>query len=162
MRLKEDGNHDPVFDHIDSEELDMSFNTDATSYTAAAGGFPLGDLNWFPEMKAKWENGETVGVENISNAQLVTFELSQNHPNPFNLETRINFSLLEAGNVRLTVYNMVGQTVTTLVDDQKTAGVHSVKWDGTNSSGQKLSSGMYFYKLEVGSQELSKKMFLME
>jgi hypothetical protein len=157
-----DGDHNPVFDHIDSEDLDMSYNIDSKSFIAAADGFPLGDLNWFPEMKAAWERGETVGVENISNAQLATFELSQNHPNPFNLETRINFSLLKAGNVRLTVYNMLGQTVNTLVDDQKTAGVHSVNWDGTNSFGQKLSSGMYFYKLEMGSQELSKKMFLME
>ena len=157
-----DGNHDPLFDHITSEELDMSYNTDAKSYTAAWGGLPLGDLNWFPDKKAIWEANEPTGVKNISNAQLATFELSQNHPNPFNLETHINFSLLKAGNVRLTVYNMLGQKVITLVDDQKTAGVHSVKWDGTNSSGQELSRGMYFYKLEMGSQQLSKKMFLMK
>ena len=157
-----DGNHDPVFDHIDSEELDMSYNTDAKSYKAAWGGLPLGDLNWFPDKKAIWEANEPTGVENISNAQLATFELSQNHPNPFNLETRINFSLLQAGNVRLTVYNTLGQKVNTLVDDHKTAGEYSVRWDGTNSSGQELSSGMYFYKLEMGSQELSKKMFLMK
>ncbi len=156
-----DENHDPVFDHIDSEELDMSYNTDATSYTAAADGFPLGDLNWFPDMKAKWEAGESVGVENIY-AQLAAIELSQNHPNPFTHETSINFSLIEAGNVRLNVYNMMGQKVSTLVDAQKIPGVYSVKWDGTNSFGQKLSSGMYFYKLEMGSQELTKKMFLMK
>lgn len=157
-----DENHDPVFDHISSEDLDMTYNTDSRSYTAAAGGFPLGDLNWFPDMKAAWEKGETVGVENILNAQLASIELSQNHPNPFVYETSINFSLLEAGNVRLNVYNLLGQKVTTLVDDQKTPGVYSVKWDGTNSLGQKLSSGMYFYKLEMGSQALSKKMFLLK
>jgi hypothetical protein len=157
-----DENHEPVFDHISSEDLDMSYNTDAISYTAAADGFPLGDLNWFPDMKAAWERGEIVGVENISNAQLAKFELSQNHPNPFYHETSIKFSLLQAGNVRLTVYNMMGQKVNTLVDEQKTSGVYSVNWDGTNSSGQKLPSGMYFYKLEMGSQELSKKMFLMK
>jgi len=157
-----DGNHDPIFDHISSEDLDMSYNKDAISYTAAADGYPLGDLNWFPAKKAQWESGAILGVENISNARLATFELSQNHPNPFNLETRINFSLLKPGNVRLSVYNMLGQKVNTLVDDRKTAGVHSVKWDGTNSLGQKVSSGMYFYKLEMGSQELSKTMFLMK
>ncbi len=157
-----DENHEPVFDHIFSEDLDMSYNTDAISYTAAADGFPLGDLNWFPDKKAEWESGKQTGVENISNAQLAAFELSQNYPNPFNHETHIQFSLLQAGNVRLTVYNMLGQKVNTLVDEQKTAGVYSVKWDGTNSSGQKLPSGMYFYKLEMGSQELSKKMFLMK
>ena len=56
----------------------------------------------------------------------------------------------------------MGQKVNTLVDEQKTSGVYSVNWDGTNSSGRKLPSGMYFYKLEMGSQELSKKMFLMK
>ena len=156
-----DENNEPVFDHIDSEELDMSYNTDAASYTAAERGFPLGDLNWFPDLKEKWENGESVGVENIY-AQLAAIELSQNHPNPFTHETRINFSLIEAGNVRLNVYNMMGQKVTTLVDAQRIPGVYSVKWDGTNSSGRKLPGGMYFYKLEMGSQELTKKMFLMK
>jgi len=82
----------------------------------------------------------------------IDFSLSQNCPNPFNPVTNIRFSIPDAGNVKLSVYNMLGEKVKTLVDIHKTAGEYSVEWNGTDSAGQKMSSGVYFYKLEMGFQ----------
>ncbi|NIO62453.1 MAG: T9SS type A sorting domain-containing protein [Gammaproteobacteria bacterium] len=92
----------------------------------------------------------------------VDFSLSQNYPNPFNPVTNIRFSIPDAGNVNLFVYNMLGEKVKTLVDGHKSAGVYHVEWDGTNSAGQKMVSGIYFYKLQMGSNVHMKKMLFMK
>jgi len=90
------------------------------------------------------------------------FVLDQNYPNPFNPATQIRFGLPEAGNVTLKIYNSVGQLVKTLVNGNMSEGYHQVNWDATNSSGSKLSSGIYFYTLTSGSFIESKKMILMK
>ena len=72
------------------------------------------------------------------------FELSQNYPNPFNPTTTIKFSLPEAGNVKLTLFNILGQEVKTLVNESKESGVHTINFDASE-----LNSGMYIYKLEA-------------
>ncbi|HES59514.1 MAG TPA: T9SS type A sorting domain-containing protein, partial [Caldithrix sp.] len=74
------------------------------------------------------------------------FALSQNYPNPFNPTTHIQLSLRDAGRVTLEVYNALGQKISTLLNRDMTAGVHSVTFDGTG-----LSSGVYFYKVVVKS-----------
>lgn len=85
------------------------------------------------------------------------FTLSQNYPNPFNPSTTIQFSLPQSGNVKLSVYNIRGQQVTTLVNGVRNAGVYSVTWDASN-----LSSGIYFYRLESGTTVLTKRMTLLK
>jgi len=92
----------------------------------------------------------------------VEFSLSQNYPNPFNPVTNIKFSVPDAGNVNLSVYNMLGEKVKTLVDIHKTAGEYSVEWNGTNNAGREMSSGVYFYKLQMGSNIRIKKMLFMK
>jgi hypothetical protein len=77
------------------------------------------------------------------------YSLEQNYPNPFNPTTQIQYVLPKESSVRLVVYNLLGQEVARLVDDQQTAGYHEVAWDGRNSSGQTLSSGLYFYRIEA-------------
>jgi len=92
-----------------------------------------------------------------------TFQLFQNHPNPPNPDTQITFAITEPVNDRaiLTVYNVLGQKVATLLDESLPAGqVHSVRWDGTNSQGQRVPSGVYFYRLRLGNSEQTMKMFL--
>jgi hypothetical protein len=92
----------------------------------------------------------------------LTFYLLQNYPNPFNPETEISFSLPHAGKVRLIIYNNLGQALRTLLNGNFTAGLHRVKWDGTNSEGMAMPSGIYFYRLTTSSgQTLSRKMILM-
>ncbi len=83
------------------------------------------------------------------------FELVQNFPNPFNPSTNISFSLAQAGNVRLAVYNSLGQEVSTLINEFKESGSYQVTFDAVN-----LSSGVYFYKLEAPNFVQIKKMML--
>ncbi|MFH1891048.1 MAG: cohesin domain-containing protein [Candidatus Zixiibacteriota bacterium] len=91
-----------------------------------------------------------------------TFSLEQNYPNPFNPETHISFSIdgQQAQSVRLDVYNILGQKVTTLLDDNLAPGSYQVTWDGTSSSGEKQASGVYFYNIVVGEGRETKKMVL--
>jgi len=90
------------------------------------------------------------------------FELDQNHPNPFNNSTSIQYRLSKPGNVTLHIYNVQGQQVTLLVRNRQSAGKHRVLWDGTNESGEKVRSGVYIYELRVGSGRLRKKMLLIQ
>jgi hypothetical protein len=87
----------------------------------------------------------------------LTYRLDQNYPNPFNPSTKIKYSVPENGLVRLTVYNLIGEEVIVLVNDQVEAGFYEVSFDAST-----LSSGAYFYKLQAGSTVQIKKMLLMK
>lgn len=143
--------------------VNMSYGTTARSYTAAAGGFPLGDLNWYPDRKAAWiAAGMPTSVQEAAAGVPNTFELSQNHPNPFNPQTRIAYSLPKAGRVSLEIYNTLGQQVRTLVQAHQPVGSHSVSWDGKNDLGALVPSGIYFYRLQAGGQTMMRKMTLLK
>ncbi len=88
------------------------------------------------------------------------FALEQNYPNPFNPSTEISFTLPSRTDVRLTIYNLLGQEVTRLVDGMMSAGEHRVRWDGRSSAGDEVGSGVYFYRLETGDFSSTKKMAL--
>jgi len=90
------------------------------------------------------------------------YALEQNYPNPFNPSTNINFALPKAGNVTVSVYNVLGQEVTTLVNGELPAGSHTVVWDGRNGSGTVVSSGIYFYKIAAGDFNQTKKMMMLK
>ncbi len=94
------------------------------------------------------------------------FELYQNYPNPFNPTTTINFAVprqFSGGvNVSLKVYNIQGQIVHSLVDEDKAPGFYSVMWDGKNEQGEWLSSGLYFYTVHVGEFTATHKMMLLK
>jgi hypothetical protein len=85
------------------------------------------------------------------------FALNQNYPNPFNPATTISFQIPNAARVKLTVFNVLGQQVATLVDNQMNAGMHAVSFDAS-----RLASGMYFYRIEAGSFAATKKMMLVK
>ena len=90
------------------------------------------------------------------------FSLANNYPNPFNPATTIKYALPQAADVELTVYNVLGQPVRTLIAEHQNAGRYVVEWDATNDSGHSLSSGMYFYRLEAGGDLEVKKMLLLK
>ncbi len=80
-----------------------------------------------------------------------SFVLSQNYPNPFNPSSTIRYGLPNSATVRLVVYNQLGQEVVTLASGIQNAGTHEVRWDGRNSAGTQVGSGVYFYRLEAQS-----------
>jgi hypothetical protein len=88
--------------------------------------------------------------------------LNGNYPNPFNPETNINFNLKKAEKVTLDIFNVKGQKVATLVNDELSAGSHSVLWKGTDADNHNVASGIYFYKLHAGTYTATKKMILMK
>jgi hypothetical protein len=92
----------------------------------------------------------------------VSFELRQNFPNPFNPTTRIVFTQPKTALVRLELYNILGQKIRTLVDNQMSAGVHSVEWNGADDNGRAVASGIYFYRLKSDSFVSTRKMVLLK
>ncbi len=88
--------------------------------------------------------------------------LHQNYPNPFNPATEISFTLPTGGNVKLEVYNLLGQRVRSLISGFYEAGSYTVTWDGTDEAGHSLSSGVYLYRLEAGDLEQTRKMMLLK
>jgi len=105
----------------------------------------------------------TTGVEDrTSHNYPDKFELEQNYPNPFNPSTTISFNIPVKEHVSLVVYNQLGQKVATLVDKQMSNGSHSIFWDGTDSHGRQVVSGVYFYKLESKNQVSIKKLVVLK
>lgn len=115
------------------------------------------------------KNGELLGtfeskpVDRLTSAinepkQPACFHLAQNYPNPFNPITNINFTLGKASNVKLSVYNVLGQKVATLIENRKmNEGLHTMQFNASN-----LGSGIYFYRLEAGDFILQKRMVLIK
>jgi len=98
----------------------------------------------------------------VNNPLPRTYHLSQNYPNPFNPQTTIEYTIPRTSNVQLTVYNILGQHVTTLVDSKLPAGSYTVTWGGTDSYGNTVASGMYFYKIRTDDFTESKRMILLK
>jgi len=88
------------------------------------------------------------------------YALAQNYPNPFNNTTNIEYNLPESGKVNLTIYNMLGQKVRTLVSGLESEGVKFVAWNGRDDLGNPVSSGLYIYRLNTSEKIISKKMVL--
>lgn len=116
-------------------------------------------------VKTCWDVADSSGsaVINHNSGQLPKeFNLGQNHPNPFNPITVIDFALPTASQVKIDIYNVLGQKVRTLVNEEMTANYYSVTWDGTNDNGQAAASGIYFYKIEAGKFQNTKKLMLLK
>jgi hypothetical protein len=90
------------------------------------------------------------------------FALMQNYPNPFNAGTTIAYALPQEGSVLLIIYNMLGQMVRKLIDENQTPGHKRVLWDGNDERGLRVSSGVYFYRIEFGQQRLIGRMILQQ
>ena len=149
--------------------VDLSYS-DADLKTGGTDGLPVGDLNWFPTEKATFNanmaayhaaifNVLETGVTSVEELGGVPtkFELTQNYPNPFNPTTSITFTIPEAGNVTLKVYDMLGKEVATLVNGYQTAQSYKVEFDGAS-----LASGVYLYTLSTNNFTQTKKMVLMK
>ena len=151
--------------------VDLSYS-DAGLLHAGIGGFPLGDLNWFPAQKTAWlaqRAAEYSSINSALNAGSLTasvydlgrlpseFLLQQNYPNPFNPITTISYRLPANCSVILKIFDALGREVETLVNERQDAGTHAVR---LNASG--LSSGVYFYRLQAGSSMETKKLIVLK
>ncbi|MBN1478938.1 T9SS C-terminal target domain-containing protein [candidate division KSB1 bacterium] len=97
-----------------------------------------------------FESDLGVGIDVPANKSMpAAFQLAQNYPNPFNPTTTIEYQLPQPGWVTISIYNLSGQHIRTLVDKQKNAGFYSVMWDATDKTGQKTSSGVYLYRIQI-------------
>jgi len=146
------------------DEFDFDYPSTAAAYTHAEGGFPAGDLNWFPDKKAQWQAWLTTGVaESHAVHAPAIFTLQQNYPNPFNPGTTLSYQLQTAATVHLAVYNALGQRVTTLIDQKRqSAGAYQVSWNGLNEAGQQASNGVYICRLQADGQVQTRKMVMMK
>ncbi len=100
------------------------------------------------------------GIDDVSDVP-EEFTLMQNYPNPFNPMTTIRYELKNAAQVTLTVYNILGQKIRTLVNRQLPSGSYQVLWDAKSDAGVPVSSGIYFYRLDTGQFVQTKKMILL-
>jgi photosystem II stability/assembly factor-like uncharacterized protein len=105
---------------------------------------------------------KTVDVKQKTPSLTSTFKLYQNYPNPFNPTTRIDYEIPQSGFVSLIIYDLLGKEVRIILNEEKQPGSYSVTWDGNNEYGQKVSSGIYFYQLKVGSFFKTLKMILLK
>jgi lysophospholipase L1-like esterase len=105
-----------------------------------------------------------VGIEATAAAEVLPtdFTLSQNYPNPFNPETGIKFALPIKSKVELRIYNIKGELVRTLVNEERPAGEHSITWDGRNEQDVRVASGIYIYRIKAGTFKSSKRMTMIK
>jgi hypothetical protein len=131
--------------------------TEAKNYSYSDNNLVTGNYSYRlkqVDFNGAYDYSKVVEVEIVT---LNNFELSQNYPNPFNPTTSIRFNIPEAGNVKLAVYNLLGQEVKTLVNGFRTAGSYTVNFDASN-----LSSGIYLYKIEMNNFTQTRKMTLLK
>ena len=188
--LDENGNEtkfpfsgDPVTGagHIDSGPSDRRMVMNMGPFTlnvgdtvefvlAIGGGIGQNNINSITELRQNMGESKThllsqfglnLGISSSNLSIPNRYELFQNHPNPFNPITKINIHLPKSEHVQLTVYNILGEEVRTLINSEKVAGEYNLLWDGTNFRGAPVSSGIYFYRLHVGQYQKTKKMLLL-
>ena len=106
------------------------------------------------------ENGYGMEFGPYEVSYRVVNDLAQNVPNPFNPVTTIKFSIASDQQVRLVIYDVAGRRVRTLIDEHRRADIYKVTWDGRNDHGQRVASGVYFYRLEAPGFSQTRKMVL--
>ena len=106
------------------------------------------------------ENQNVLAIDDVE-LPANSFTLS-NYPNPFNASTTISFGLREAENINLAVYDIVGRLVKTLIDEKMDAGEHSIIWDGEDTAGKSVASGIYFYSINIDNKVFSNRMLLLK
>lgn len=147
----------------------MTSSLTVTSYEwfIASAKFPVLQIAYYVQVT----NGSTTRIKKVDynpvaptsvderkkDGVATTFKLDQNFPNPFNPATTISFQLPQPGNVSLKVYNLLGQEVATLVDEELSSGIYAIPFDASN-----LASGTYLYRLEVGNAVQTKKLTLLK
>ena len=127
---------------------------------ATAGKSGLLELNTYDQLGRSSPSRVVTSTEELTEVP-DAFLVHQNYPNPFNPSTTIRYELSQRSDVTFTVVNVYGQVVRRLGFEQRSAGVHSVTWDGRNDSGTSVASGVYFYKISAGDLTQTRSMTLL-
>ena len=137
------------------DSYDIEFNTEyfyRVSYYA-------GEWSEYSEVLAITLEQLNVGSERHLPSK---FGLHQNYPNPFNPVTNLSYDLPEDAIVNITIYDMMGKVVATLVDGSQSAGFKTLQWNATNQGGMPISAGLYIYTIQAGEFNQTKKMILLK
>lgn len=154
----------PVYGLDDYSADDAGAGTGETIHLTVNGIEAEETINWTT-------NGDRVKINHFSlnataaggdNGLPRDYTLSQNYPNPFNPETHFDYYLPNAGMVEVSIYNVLGTKIKTLVSQYQAAGSYSVTWYGDSDTGEKIASGVYFYKLTSGEFSETRKMMLLK
>lgn len=118
----------------------------------------------YPQTNVYYYEVYSTGVTGLKSEKPIplNIELKQNFPNPFNPSTIIEYDINQDGQVKIDVFNIQGEKVNTLVNEHQAAGNHTISWDGVNQNGERLPSGIYFYRLNNVEQNEIKKMILLK
>lgn len=143
----------PYMSNLNYEIYAVNSNGD-TSLPASVGGC-TGSVNTCPGTPGKAGNTRNESLP-------LKFDLGQNRPNPFNLTTVISFSLPSRQYTRLEIFDVLGRMVKSLINGEMTPGSYDIGWDGTDDSGNPLSSGVYVYRLAAGHDASTKKMVMVK
>jgi len=126
--------------------------TNASGEVIEVGSLDCNYSFWVPPITLISETG--------SHARL-DFYLHQNYPNPFNNETTIQYQIFKSSYVVIKIFNMLGEELRTLVNEQKGVGSHTINWDGKDNSGNSLSSGVYIYSLQADELRKTRRLLLL-
>ena len=140
-------------------EVDFDIaNINSVHFVSPSTGWLIGSDGWI----LKQTPGKTTSITLPHFSQPTQIRLQQNYPNPFNPSTAIRFQLPVFSRVNLSIYNVHGQLVRTLVAGERPAGTHNVQWDGSDRAGQRVASGVYIARLQAGAHVDSKKLLLVK
>ena len=141
----------------------VRLTTGAPAAGAVVRLFDVTDLRAAPLAATMDRSGHfTLPMATRGGALPERFELGANYPNPFNPSTMIPYQLPAAMHVRVEVFNILGQRVATLVDDERPAGFHTARWDATDAAGQAVAAGVYLYRLSGDGVQATRSMLLID
>lgn len=142
-------------------EWDAKYPTSAKSYSAADGGFPLGDLNWFPSDKAAWMTNpiaKSSVTKSIVAEIPIGIEIERAYPNPFISDAKIDYKLFNDQVVEISIYNYLGQKVKILKTGNMKQGDYQINWDGSDNNGNAQPNGVYHFVIKGTSGRVSAKL----
>jgi len=144
------GTDEIIFDYF--SDVRMLFNGAASPTT-----------EWEPQFGGSIHFFDPSDVNSTGTGDLpIKFDLAQNYPNPFNPVTMIKFDLPKKAHTSLTIFNVLGQRVATLVDEDLAPNYYEIEWNGTTDGGNQVASGIYFYRLSTDEKVMTKKMMLLK
>jgi len=145
-----------TYEMIDTTYIDLEYVLNETNYYRLAAVDYAGNVSEYSDMV------EATLLSLVGDLTPEVFALHQNYPNPFNPITQIKYDIPEDALVSITIYDIMGRSIKSLVNSNQTAGYHSISWDGKNNLGEGVSAGMYIYMIQAGEFRQTKKMVLLK